>query len=153
MLRSLQQAVIDVQQISRPQLQVQLQNNGLRVLSVQQPGASQLSVAATVRTEKIGRGKRAIKVPQTFATSSVRATQFVTSIVAVPGSVAAQARGQASGGLGLGARQRARGAEARLRLSGSRQAAAFIRGIPTFILTVALPGTRKTLPIPTEEFI
>ena len=73
--------------------------------------------------------------------------------MAVPGSVAAQGSRQTAGGLDLGAWQGAKGAEARLGLSGRGGAAAFIGGIATFILTVALPGARKTLPIPTQEFV
>lgn len=71
----------------------------------------------------------------------------------VTGSVAAQGGGQTTGGLGLGAREGAEGAEARLGIGGGRGAAAFICGVATFILTVALPGARKTLSIPTQEFI
>ncbi len=88
-----------------------------------------------------------------FATGGVRAAQLIGAIGAVTGSVAAQGGGQTTSGLGLCAWEGAEGAEARLGLGGRRRAAAFVSGITTFILTVALPGSRKTLPIPTQEFI
>lgn len=88
-----------------------------------------------------------------FAAGGVRAAQLVCAIRTVTGSVAAQCSWQAAGGLGLGARERAEGAETELGLGGRRGAVAFIGAVATFILTVALPGARETLPIPTQEFI
>ena len=153
MLRLLQQAVVNVQWVSGPELQVQLQHDGFGVLGVQQPGAPQLGHRAAIRPEKIRGGKGAIEVPQTFPTGGVGATELIGSVRAVPGPVAAQGGRQTPGGLDLGAREGAKGAEAGLGFGGGRGAAAFIGGIAAFILTVALPGVRKTLPVPTEEFI
>lgn len=153
MLGPLQQAIVDMQRVSRPQPQVQLQHNGLGVLGVQQPGTSELRHSASVSPEKIWGGKGAIEVPQTFAAGGVGAPQLVGAIGTVTGSVAAQGDGQAAGGLALGAGEGAEGAEARLSLSGRGGAAAFVGGIATFVLTVALPGAGKTLPIPTQELI
>lgn len=142
-----------MQRIPRPELQVQLQHDRFGVLSVQQPGTPQLLHGAAIGPEKIRGSKGTIEVPQTFATGGVGTAQLVTPVRAVPGSVAAQGGRQAAGGLDLGARQGTKGTEAGLGLGGRRGAAAFVCGIPTFILTVALPRARKTLPIPTQEFI
>lgn len=153
MLGVLQQAVVDVEQISRPQLQVQLQHNGLGVLSVQQPGAPQLRSSAPLGVEKIRRGERAVKAPEAFAAAGVGAAPLVASVGAVGGTVAAQGGRQTVGGLSLCARQGARGAETRVGLRGRWGAASFVRGIAAFVLPVALPGARETLPIPAEELV
>ena len=145
----LQQAIVDVQRVSGPQAQVQLQHDGLGVLGVQQPGTSQLHCGPPLRPEKVRGSKRAIKVHQVFATGGVGAVQLVSAVWTVPDPVAVQGGWQAAGGLGLGARHRGDGAESEMRLGGRRRAAAFIGGIATFILTVALPRAWKTLPIPT----
>lgn len=145
----LQQAIVDMQRVSGPQAQVQLQHDGLGVLGVQQPGTSQLHCGPPVRQEKVRGSKGAIKVHQVFATGGVRAVQLVSAVWTVLDPVAVQGGWQAAGGLGLSARQGANGAESKMRLGGRRGAAAFIGGIATFILTVALPGARKTLPIST----
>lgn len=153
MLCPLQQAIVDVQRVSGPQLQVQLQHDRLGVLCVQQPGTPQLRPGAPVSPEKIWGSKGAVEVPQTFPTGSVGATQLICAIGAVTGSVAAEGGRQTAGRVGLRTREGAEGAEARPGLGGRGGAAAFVCGIPTFILTVALPGVGKTLPIPTQEFI
>lgn len=153
MLCPLQQAIINMQRVSGPELQVQLQHNGLRVLGVQQPGTPELRHSTPVSPKKIWGRKGAVEVSQTFATGGVGATHLISAIGAVPLSIASQGSRQAAGGLGVCARQGAKGAEARLGLSGRGGAAAFICGIAAFILTVALPGTRKTLSIPTEKLI
>lgn len=153
MLCPLQQAIVHMQRVSGPQPQVQLQHDGLGVLSVQQPGTSQLLHSAPVRPEKIWGSKGAVEVAQMFATGGVGASQLVGAVWTVTGSVAAQGGRQTAGGLGLGAREGAEGAEAGLGLSGRGGAAVFIGAVATFILTVAPPGARKTLPIPTQEFI
>lgn len=88
-----------------------------------------------------------------FAAGGVRAAQLIRAIWTVTGSIAAQCGRQAAGGLGLGARERAEGTQTELGLGGRRGAAAFVGAVATFILTVALPGARETLPIPTQEFI
>lgn len=142
-----------MQRVSGPQPQVQLQHDGLGVLGVQQPGTSELCNSAPVSPEKIWGSKGAVEVPQTFATGGVGAPQLVGAVGTVAGSVAAQGGGQTAGGLGLGAREGAEGAEARLGLGGRRGAAAFVGGIAAFILTVALPGAGKTLPVPAQELI
>lgn len=142
-----------MQRVSGPQLQVQLQHDGFGVLGVQRPGTPQLRRNAPVSPEKIRGSKGAVEVPQTFATGGVRATSLVCAVGTVAGSVAAQGGGQTAGGLGLGAREGAEGAEAGPGLGGRGGAAAFVCGIATFVLTVALPGARKTLPVPTQEFI
>lgn len=142
-----------MQRVSGPKLQVQLQHNGLRVLGVQEPGAPELRRSTPVSPEKVRGREGAIEVFQTFATGGVGAAQFIGAIGAVPLAVATQGSGQAAGGLEGRAGQGAKGAETRLGLRGRRGAAAFIRGIAAFILTVALPGARKTLSIPTEELI
>lgn len=149
----LEQAIVDMQRVSGPQLQVQLQHDGLGVLSVQQPRTPQLRHSGPVSPEKIWGSKGAVEVPQMFATGGVGATQLIGAIGTVSGSVAAQGGRQTAGGLGLSAWEGAEGAGARPGLSGRGGAAAFVCGIAAFILTVALPGARKTLPIPTQEFI
>lgn len=53
MLGLLQEAVVDVKRIPRPQLQVHLQHNGFGVLRVQQPGAPELRGSTVVRSEEI----------------------------------------------------------------------------------------------------
>lgn len=88
-----------------------------------------------------------------FSTGGVRAAQLICAIRAVSGSVAQQAGGQTAGGMGHSAWEGAEGTEAGLVLSGSVITVAFICGIATFVLTVAHPGTGKTLPISTQEFI
>lgn len=153
MLRPLQQAIINVQRVSGPELQVQLQHDGLGVLGVQQPGTPELCRSTPVSSEKIWGRKGAIEVSQPFATGGVRAPQLICAIGAVPRSIASQGSRQAAGGLGLCARQGAKGAEAWLGLSGRRGAAAFICGVTTFVLTVALPGAGKTLSIPAKELV
>lgn len=153
MLGPLQQAIINMQRVSGPQLQVQLQHDGLGVLGVQQPGTPELCRSAPISPEKIWGRKRAIEVSQTFAAGGVRTTLLISAIRAVPRSIASQGSGQAAGRLGLCARQGAKRAEARLGVSGRGGAAAFICGIAAFILTVALPGARKTLSITTKELI
>lgn len=142
-----------MQRVSGTQPQVHLQHDGLGVLGVQQPGTSQLRRSASVWPEKVRGSEGAVEVPQMFATGGVGAAQLVTAIGTVVGSIAAQGGRQTAGGLGLGTRQGAEGAEAGLGLSGRGEAAAFIGGVATFILTVALPGARKTLPVPTQEFV
>lgn len=153
MLRLLQQTIVHVQCVSRPELQVQLQHNRFGVLGVQQPGTLQLLHSAAIGPEEIWGSEGTVEVPQTFAAGGVRATQLVAAVSTVAGSVAAQGGGQAAGGLDFGARQGAEGTEAGLGLGGRGGAAAFICGIPTFILTVALPRAGKTLPVATQEFI
>lgn len=153
MLRPLQQAIVDMQRVPGAELHVQLQHDGLRVLGVQQPGTPELRRGASVGPEKIWGSKGAVEVPEAFATGGVGTTLLICAIGAVPGSIAAQGNRQAAGGLGLRARQGAKGAEARLCFGGGYGAAALIGGITAFILTVALPGARKTLSISTEELI
>lgn len=72
-LRSLHQAVVDMQRVPRPQLQVHLQHNGLGVLGVQRPSTSQLSHGAPGRPEKVWGSKGAVEIPQVFATGVARA--------------------------------------------------------------------------------
>lgn len=88
-----------------------------------------------------------------FATGRVGAAQLICAVWTVTGSVAAQGSGQTAGGLGLGAGEGAEGAEAGSGLSGRRGTAAFVGAVATFVLTVALPRARQTLPIATEELI
>jgi len=152
-LDPLQQAIVDVERVPGPQLQVQLQHDGLGVLGVQRPRAPQLHDAAPVGPEEIRGRKGAVEAAQALAAGGVGAAQLVCAVGTVPGSVAAQGGRQAAGGLGLGAREGAEGAEAGTGLGGRGGAAAFVRGIAALILTVALPGARKTLPVPTQEFI
>lgn len=142
-----------MQRVSGPQLQVQLQNDGLGVLGVQQPGTPHLHRSAPISPEKIRGSKGAVKVPQPFAASGVRATQLICAIGTVRGSVAVQGGGKTTGGLSLGARKGAERAEARPGLGGRGGAVAFVCSITAFILTVAFPGVRETLPVPTEELI
>lgn len=152
-LCTLHQPVVHMQGVCGPQLQIQLQHNGLGVLRVQQPGAPQLGHGTPVGPEKIWRSEGSVEVPQTFAACGVRAAQLVGSIGAVPSSVAAQGGRQTTGGLGLCARQGTEGADARVELSRRGGAAALICGITTFILTVALPDSRNTLPVATKELV
>lgn len=153
MLCLLQQAVVHVQRVAGAQPQVQLQHDGLGVLGVQQPGTSQFRRSAPVGPEEIWGSKGAVEVPQVFAAGGVGAAQLICAVRTITGSIAAQRSRQAAGGLGLGARERAEGAEAELGLGGRRGAAAFVSAVATFILTVALPGARETLPVTTQEFI
>lgn len=125
-LCALQQAVVHMQRVPGAQLQVQLQHDGLGVLGVQPPRTPQLSHRAPVGPEKVWGGKGAVEVPQTFSTGGVGAAVLVCAIGTVPGPVAAQGGGQTAGGLGLGARDGAGGAEARPRLRGRGGTAAFI---------------------------
>lgn len=150
---SLQQAVVHMQRVPGPQLQVQLQHDGLGVLGVQRPGTPQLHRGAPVGPEKVWRSKGAVEVPQVFPTGGVGAAQLVGAVGTVPGSVTAQGGGQAAGGLGLGAGQGAKGAESRPGLGGRGGAAALVCGVSTLILTVTPPGARETLPVPTQELI
>lgn len=152
-LGPLQQTVVHVQRVSRTEPQVQLQHDGFGVLGVQQPGASQLCNRAPVRPKEIRGSEGAVEVPQMFATGRVGAAQLVCAVRTVTGSVAAQGGGQTAGGLGLGAGEGAKGAEAGSGLSGRRGATAFVGAVATFVLTVALPRARQTLPIATEELI
>lgn len=142
-----------MQRVPRPQLEVHLQHNGLGVLGVQRPGTSQLSHGAPGRPEKVWGSKGAVEIPQVFATGVARATQLVAPVRTVSGSVAEKAGGQTASRMGLRARQVAQGAEARQGFGGRGGAAVFVRGVATFILTVALPRARKALPIPTQELI
>lgn len=88
MLRPLQQAVVHMQSVSGPQLQIQLQHNGFGVLGVQQPGAPHLLKGTAISPEKIWGGEGAVKVPQPFAAGGVRATQLIGAIRTVRGPVA-----------------------------------------------------------------
>lgn len=152
-LRLLQRPVVDVQRVPGAQLQVQLQHDGFGILSVQQPGAAQLGPHAPVSPEEIRRGEGAVEVPQATSAGGVGAAELVGAVGTVAGSVAAQGGGQAACGLGLGARDGARGAESRLSLGGGRDAATLVRAVATLILSVALPGVRETLPVPTQELV
>lgn len=89
MLRPLQQAVVNVEGIPGPQLQVQLQHDGLGVLGVQQPGAPQLGHGVPVGVEEVRRGKGAVEVPQSLAAGGVRTAQLVAPVSAVSVAVAA----------------------------------------------------------------
>lgn len=153
MLGLLQEAVVDVKRIPRPQLQVHLQHNGFGVLRVQQPGAPELRGSTVVRSEEIRWSKGTVEVAQTLATGGVGATGLIGAVGAIPGSVAAQGRGKTAGWQGFGARQRPNGTAARTSLGGGRGTRAFVGSVATFILTVALPRARKTLAIATQELI
>lgn len=142
-----------MQRVPGPQLQVQLQHDGLGVLGVQQPGAPQLRRGAPVGPEEIRGREGAVEVAEPLAAGGVGATQLVGAVGAVAGPVAAQGGGQAAGGLGLGAREGAHGAGARLGLRGRGGAAALVGGVAALVLAVALPGAGETLPIPAQEFI
>lgn len=142
-----------MQLVPRPQLQVHLQHDGLGVLGVQRPGAPQLSRGAPGGPEKVRGSKGAVEIPQVLATGVARATQLVAPVRTVSGSVAKKAGGQTARRMGLRARQVAQGAEARQGFGGRGGAAVFVRGVATFVLTVALPRARKALPIPTQELI
>lgn len=152
-LRPLQQAVVDMQGVPGAQLQIQLQHDGLGVLGVQQPPTPELCQGASVGPEEIWRGKGAVEVSQTFPTGGVGTAQLIGPVRAVWGSVTTKGRREAAGGLGLGTRNRTKGAESRLSLCRRRGATTFVGGVSAFVLTVALPGARKTLSIPTQELI
>lgn len=152
-LRSLLQPVVDTQRVSGAQLQVQLQDDGLGVLGVQRPRAPQLRRSAPVGSKEIRGSKGAVEVAQAPAAGGVGAAQLVGAVGTVAGAVAAQGGRQAAGGLGLGARQGAQGAKAGTGLGGRGGASAFVRAVAALVLAVALPGARKTLAVPTQEFV